>query len=249
MHRLIRFSSLVMALFAVTLALAFAPRVPEAAAQRPPVELTLTLDRTAFEPGTYVGFTLRARNVTPYTIPLTFLTDQRFDVVVRSDITEVSRWSAGRTYPIAATVLTLGAFQTLTYSDGWIPTSKLTPRDTLAPGDPLLPNVYSAVGELSTVDQRIQTSPQPLVVGRPTPLPADCTTLPVGYPATLPVALIAATIEPPEALGGLWRYDARTLAYHGFVLAPNAPTDLPSVARGDVLVICLRTPGRLLLPA
>lgn len=249
MHRLIRISSLVTVLFAVALALAVVPDAPDAAAQRPPIELTLTLDRVAFEPGAYVGFTLRARNVTPYTIPLTFVTDQRFDVVVRSDVAEVSRWSLGRTYPVAPTQLVLGAFQTLTYADGWIPTSKLTPRDALALGDPIQPGVYTATGELSIADQRIQTNAQPFVVGRPTPLPADCTTLPVGYPATLPVALIAATVEPPEALGGLWHYDSRTLSYRGFVLSPNAPVNLPSVARGDVLIICLAAPGRILLPA
>ena len=87
----------------------------------------------------------------------------------------------------------------------------------------------------------------------PTPrtvaLPTGCTDLISGFPEGTAPAVVAAAVAPPQALSGIWRWDAARSLYFGY--SPNivAASDLTAINRGDTLRLCTTEPASITVPA
>ena len=220
------------------------------AAQSVPLELTVTLDRAAYEPGQPLGFTLRVRNTSRAPVTVTFATSQRFDLVLRSEVIEIDRWSRGR---VAAQVVGEQRWapgETVTYSGTWLPVSTVVPRSLGEPAEqPLARGVYSLEAELTGVGVRLTGDPAIVIVGAPTALPTGCTNLDAPFPVELPASVVARTVEPADALHSLWQRQLPVLeVYAAYNPTLTIFSDLKTVNTRFPLTICMTAPGRILLP-
>jgi hypothetical protein len=234
------------------LAVILAPGRPGTArAQQFDLNLKLTIDRTAYEPGAAITFTLTVSNVTTSRIFKQFATSQRFDLVVQAGAAEVSRWSDSHVFTPLIEPVSWAPGETKTYADTWIPLNRVGPSSVGAIFSPTLaPGLYTIHPELANTGTHPIGEALPLVIGQPYVMDAGCTPIPNGFHVTTTAAFFARTLDPVSALHSIWRYDAATNRYAGFSPTPNVPpNDLVSINPGDQLVMCLSSPGALLVPS
>jgi len=229
------------------LILALAAPAP-AAAQDAPVEVRLILDRSAYEPGVPIGFTVQVRNISALPVTLGFSTAQRFDLVLRSETVELDRWSRTQTFASMPGQMRLARGEIATFSGSWLPASALLPSVIPDAGaQPIPRGVFQIVAVLRAIDAPIASRPQPLIIGPANILNAGCTTLPSLFTLELPAEAVAQTVDPPEALISLWQ---RSLfgAYTGYQPHRAVASDLRVINRLNPLTICLALPARVILP-
>lgn len=218
------------------------------AAQPEALEVTLTLDRSAYEPGMPIAFTIRVRNLSTQPVTLTFPTSQRFDVVIRRDVA-VSRWSQDKAFLQVQGSETWAPGQEVVYSDQWVPMTGVGPH---AVGEPPLrllePVLYTIHAEITSAGVQPRSPAQWLIMGRPADLPAGCSVLVSRFPVIAVPALVAAALEPRSALESLWRFHAPLNRFEGWAPIPGAPADLRGYLPGEAIVICLRAPARFYMP-
>jgi hypothetical protein len=218
------------------------------AAQPEALEVTLTLDRGAYEPGMPISFTIRVRNLGAQPVTLTFPTSQRFDVVIRRDV-EVSRWSQDKVFLQVQGSETWAPGQEVVYSDQWVPMTDIGPHMVSEPPlRPLEPVVYIIHAEITSAGVRPRSPAQLLIVGRPTDLAPGCSVLVSRFPVVAVPMLIAAAVEPRSALESLWRFHAPLNRFEGWSPLPDAPADLRGYLPGEAIVICLRASARFYMP-
>lgn len=218
------------------------------AAQPEALEVILTLDRSAYEPGMPIAFTIRVRNRGTQPVTLAFPTSQRFDVVIRRDV-EVSRWSQDKVFLQVQGSETWLPGQEIVYSDQWVPMTGIGPHTTNEPPLRLLePVLYTIHAEITSFGVQPRSPAQLLIMGRPADLPAGCSVLVSHFPVITVPALIAAAVEPQSALESLWRFHAPLNRFEGWAPLPSAPTDLRGYLPGETIVICLRAPARFYMP-
>jgi hypothetical protein len=220
-----------------------------ARAQQPPVELRLTLDHSAYEPGTPIRFTLRLLNISTAPVTLGFATSQRYDVILRSESVVVDRWSRTQVFVPAQTQQRLMPGQIETFVGVWLPTSALLPSSL--PGDAPMPvprGVFQVVAVLTSTTWQATSQPQPLIIGEATTLPPGCTTLPTAFTLDLPVEAIARAIDPPQALVGLWQPSLLFGVYAGYQPRFPVASNLRVINRLYPLTICLDLDARVILP-
>lgn len=221
-----------------------------AAAQPGPLEVTLTLDRGAYEPGTLIGFTVRVTNISREPVSVTFTTSQRFDVSIQSETFELDRWSRGRVFTPTVAEVRWAPGETIVYADVLSPGSALLPT-AIGIGSPVTPlsfGVYRVVADVTGTNIRVLSRPAYLIVGTPIMLAAGCTPLQTPFPTDLPVGAIVAMVEPREALLSLWQRALLTNDYLGYTPAREPLNDLTSVHRRSPLTICLAYPARMTIP-
>lgn len=218
------------------------------AVQPEALEVTLTLDRSAYEPGMPIAFTIRVRNLSSQPVTLTFPTSQRFDVVIRRDV-EVSRWSQDKFFLQVQGTETWLPGQEIVYSDQWVPMTGIAPHTLSEPPLRLLePVLYTIYAEITSTGVRPRSPAQLLIMGRPLDLPAGCSVLVSHFPVIAVPALIAAAVEPQSALESLWRFHAPLNRFEGWTPVRGAPVDLRGYLPGEAIVICLRAPARFYMP-
>ena len=143
---------------AVVLSLSMPAGAGRVAAQTLPVEVSLVLDRSAYEPGMPIAFTVRIHN--PNAVPVTLLSSaaQPFDLVLRAELVEVGRLSQGRVAVPTLNQQRLLSGEVLTYSGQWTPATTLLPALAgLGAAQPLPPGLYSIHAELSTAPRNCLT--------------------------------------------------------------------------------------------
>jgi len=230
------------------LLIALLARPAPAAAQDIPVEVTLILDRSAYEPGVPIRFTVQVRNTSALPVTLGFGSSQRFDLVLRSETVELDRWSRTQTFTPVPGQMRLAPGEISIFSGTWAPSSELLPSVVyVAGGQPIPRGVFQMVAVLKPIETTIISRPQPLIIGTPTILSAGCTTLPSLFTLELPAEAIAQAVDPPEALISLWQ---RSLfgAYTGYQPHRAVASDLRVINRLHPLTICLSLPARVILP-
>lgn len=220
-----------------------------ASSQAFPVDVTLKLDRVAYEAGTAIPFTVVIRNPGSAAVVLTFPTSQRFDLVLHNGPVEVSRWSQGQLFTQELTELRLGPGEALTYVGQWLPLTTLLPRGVQeSPVEAAPTGLYTIYAEVPVVGARPVSERMPIIIGQPISLVRGCVTLQATYPQPLPVDFIAQTIDPPGVLSSIWVTDPLTGIRHGYSPVPGAANDLGSVGPSQTLTVCLTTPGQILMP-
>ncbi len=223
---------------------------PQPAAAQPfPLEVTLTLDRGAYEPGASIGFTVSARNVSREPVTLSFASTQRIDVIIRKDTVVVSRFAA--TQPVGPGFGTQRwqPGETVLFTGAWMPYTLLGPSTVPGAVPQLLaPSMYTIQAELLSTGLRVPSPSQPLIIGRPTPIGPGCATITTYFGVSMTAGAVAAVVTPAAALRGLWRFEPSVGRYLGFLPVAGAPHDLASVPAGDVVVFCTNAPAVALLP-
>lgn len=81
-----------------------------------------------------------------------------------------------------------------------------------------------------------------------TPLAAGCNNVASTWPAGTPMATVAAAVDPPTAVTGIWRFDAAAGRFAGFSPAVPQASDLRSVAQLAAVFICVDQPASLRRP-
>ncbi len=218
------------------------------AAQPEALEVMLNLDRSAYEPGMPIAFTIRVRNLSSQPVTLTFPTSQRFDVVIRRDV-EVSRWSQDKAFLQVQGTETWAPGQEIVYSGQWVPMTGIAPH---AFGEPPLrllePVLYTIHAEITSAGVQPRSPAQWLIMGRPVDLAPGCSVLVSRFPIIAVPALIAAAVEPHSALESLWRFHAPLNRFEGWSPLFGAPADLRGYLPGEAIVICLRSSARFYMP-
>lgn len=213
---------------------------PSVAAQPvpPPVELSLTTDRTAYPLGTPVNLTLTVTNPTDAQVTLSFSSSQTHDFAVTSPGgAPVWRWGQGRAFLTVITSRPIPAGGSLTFTERW---------DQRNAGGLQVPTGVYAVTATLTTGGRPATQPVLFVIGEPQALPGGCNQLTSAFPDNTPAGLVAAAVEPREALTGIWRFDAGR--WQGWSPAADAPNDLTLINSRDRLRVCLAGPARWVTP-
>lgn len=238
----------ILAIAVFLLAMVHSGRGRAHAAQPEALEVTLTLDRSAYEPGMPITFAIRVRNLGNQPVTLTFPTGQRFDVVIRRDV-EVSRWSQDKAFLQVVGVETWAPGQEIVYSDQWVPMTGVGPRAVGEPPlRPLEPVLYTIHAEITSSGVQPRSPAQLLIVGRPVDLPVGCSVLVSHFPVIAVPALVAAALAPRDALESLWRFHTSLNRFEGWAPIPGAPADLRGYLPGEAIVICLRAPARFYMP-
>jgi hypothetical protein len=236
------------ALILTSLAAAVAAGGAAVRAQGPPLEVILVLDRSAYQPGEPIGFTVHVRNPSRTPMSVSFSTSQRFDVLIQSDIA-LDRWSRGRTFAQALGEQRWGAEETVKFSDTWLPQTTLAPTaigNTTA--QPLGPGVYAMAAEVQAIGVRVVSRPAYVIIGTPVDLAHGCTTFASPFPIDLPASFVAGAVEPSDAIEGLWQQWIPGARYAVFAPQALKPSDLQMVSGSQPLHICMLSPGRILLP-
>ena len=222
--------------------------VTPAVAQSLPVEVTLTIDRSAYELRAPIAFTIHALNPNPRPLSLMLNFAQPYDLVLHDGLIDVARLSRQGTGVVAPDTQQIGSGQMLTYVGQWAPSTSLLPTALGAPTfNPPAPGVYTIHAELATLDRRPVSAARPLFIGRPVIFAAGCTSIEPDLLVRVPVTLLAAAVEPESALKGMWRFNAPAI-FTGYSPAQRIMNDLQTVNPGDTITLCLDPGGRVLLP-
>jgi hypothetical protein len=214
--------------------------LPRSASAQPmqPLELRLTADRAAYPVGATVALTLTVTNPTSAEVTLSFSSSQTHDFAVSTTGGSlVWRWGQGRAFLTAITSRAIPAGGSLTFTERW---------DQRNAGGLRVPTgVYMATAQLTT-GGRPAAQPVLFVIGEPQALPGGCNQLTSAFADNTPASLVAATVEPPDALTGMWRFDAGR--WQGWSAAPDAPNDLTVINSRDRIRVCLTGPARWITP-
>lgn len=220
-----------------------------ASAQTGPLELRLTLDRTAYEPSAVITFTVILRNISSSPVTLRFPTSQRYDVVITSATAEVARWSSGRVFSQTLEQIILAGGATMMFTDQWVPTTEIGPFTFgVVPSQPLVAGVYGIRADVPIVGTRPPAVVQPLLIVRPVALEIGCTGITNQFPGLNPPVVLLQWVEPAGIVESIWRWDPRLERFAGYAAAPGAPRDLTMVNMGDALSICVIAPGKFFTP-
>lgn len=226
-------------ILSVPLALLLAAPPRELAAQGV-LEVSLSLDRTAYPVGVPVTVTFTARNRAEGPLTLTFPSGQLYDVVIGlpERPTVVWRWSQGQFFTQALTTRTLAPGEALTLTATWDQRNQA--------GLQVPTGVYAATAVLLAGGQPT-AGPVRFVIGEEQPLPGPgCLTVRSAFPNGTPVEVVAGTVIPAEALLAIWRPDGG--GWLGWTRAADAPVNLRAVGFGDRLRLCLSGPARWITP-
>lgn len=223
---------------AIAALVAALPRPSSAQPSPPPLELALSTDRAAYPLGAMVSLTLTVTNPTNAEVTLNFSSSQMYDFAVSSTGGSlVWRWGQGRSFLTVITTRTIPAGGSRTYTERW---------DQRNAGGLQVPTgVYVAIATLIT-GGRPTTRPVLFVIGESQPLPRGCNQITSAFADNTPASLVAATVEPHDALTGIWRYDAGR--WQGWSATPDAPNDLTVINSRDRLRLCLTGPARWITP-
>lgn len=223
--------------------------LPAVGAQPSPLNVVLALDRTAYEPGTPIGYTVRVSNISNQPVTVTFNSAQRFDLSLQSDAVLAARQSDGQSFQMATTRQTWAPGEIVTYSGSWLPLSALLPGLTNAPNSQPIPGgIFRMVAQLTAVEMRPVSAPEVVVIGMPSSLGAGCTTLAAPFSQELPVSIVARAIDPPTALQSLWQRSVLLGEFTAYQVSPQIGNDLSTINRRNPLTICLTAPARLITP-
>jgi len=119
------------------------------------LQLSLTTDKVEYAVGEPVNITLSLKNLTDRELRLQFPTSQQFDFVVRSNETEVWRWSQGRMFAMVLTTMVLEAQSSKSHTTVWAQNDKS--------GRPVPPGRYEVLA-LLPFPQPIFSQPVHLVI-------------------------------------------------------------------------------------
>lgn len=228
--------------------LALAGRAPTTARQSP-LDVVLVLDRTAYEPGTPIAFTIHVTNLTNQPVTVTFTSTQRFDLSIQSDAIEAARWSNTQTFQAATVQQTWAPGEVVVYTGAWLPMSTLLPAINSAGGGQFISRgTFRMYAQLTAVDPRPVSRPEILIIGAPVPLAAGCTTLTPSLPVELPVSTIVRAIDPPSALQSLWQRSVLFGEFMAYQPTPQIANNLTTINRRNPLTVCLTEPARIILP-
>jgi hypothetical protein len=105
--------------------------------------------------------------------------------------------------------------------------------------------LFVATAELRTAG-RPSAQPARFIIGESQALPAGCGQVTSGFPDGTPAELVAATVEPRDALTGIWRFDGSR--WQGWSGAEDAPNDLTTINSRERIRICLSAAARWITP-
>lgn len=216
--------------------------------QSSPLNVLLTTDQFAYQPGEEIRFTLRVQNVSSQTIAMGFATSQRFDVIIRSDVAVVGRWSSGQTFAQARGEQIWRPGETITYVDSWLPSSSILPGTINSGPRRLSRGLFEMYAEVTGIAVQPASAPVPVVIGTPIALSAGCTEL--SEPATLEISAdtLARTVEPPGALRALWQKTVGGGTYAAYSPRLAAVSNLRSLHRREPITVCVDQPAEITLP-
>lgn len=236
-------------LLLIALASAIALDRHAAAQDSSPFVITLQVDRRLYEPGAPIVFAVRIQNVTTAPVTVIFPTSQRFDVVLRSALGEVGRWSAGMAFVQAVSRQTWAPGEVAAYTEAWIPRTDLTPA-LIGSGTSIVPRgLFTVHAELSGLTLKPVSRAETIVIGPPVLLEAGCTTLLDTLSADTPIGVMALVIEPLNALQSLWQPSTLTGGgYSAYAPGIAAVNNMQMVRRNVPLTVCLHTAARITLP-
>jgi hypothetical protein len=216
--------------------------------QSSPLNVLLTTDRFAYQPGEEIRFTLRIQNVSGQTIAVSFATSQRFDVIIRSDVTIVDRWSNGRSFAQSRGEQTWRPGETITYADSWLPASDILPGTVDAGPRRLTRGLFQLYAEVTGIAVQPSSAPVPVVIGTPIALDAGCTELSETVTLEVPADTVARTVEPQAALKALWQETAGNGAYAAYSPRLSAISNLRNLRTREPITVCVDQPAEITLP-
>jgi hypothetical protein len=224
-----------LALVALTAAL---PPPTAAQPMPPPLELRLTTDRAAYTVGANVTLTLTVTNPTSDEVRLSFSSGQIYDFAVSSPGgSPVWRWGQGRAFLTAITSRSIPAGGSLTFTERW---------DQRNAGGLRVPTGVYVANAVLTTGGRPSAPPVLFVIGESQPLPGGCNQITSAFADNTPASLVAAAVEPRDALTGIWRFDGGR--WQGWSSHPDAPNDLAAINLRDRIRVCLTGPARWITP-
>lgn len=212
--------------------------------------VTVQLERRVYEPGEAIPFTVRIQNAGRAPVTVIFPSSQRFDVVLRSSVGDVARWSSGTSFAQGISRQTWAPGEIVTFTDTWVPRTDLTPS-LIGSGTTVVPRgLFTLRAELTGITLKPASRPETIVIGSPVQLGAGCTTLQDTLSADTPLGVMTTLIEPLNSLLALWQPAAFVGggAYSAFALGIASVNNLPVVRGGVPLTVCLHAPARVTLP-
>lgn len=216
--------------------------------QPSPLNIFFTVDQFVYQPGEPIKFTIRVQNVSSQPVVISFATAQRFDVVLQSSATAVSRWSNDRTFAQARSEQTWRPGETIVYEDSWLPTSGLLPGAIGAGAQPLMRGQFELYAELTGITVHPTSRPVPIIIGWPIDLGAGCTELSEMLTTEVDADTLARTVEPTDALTSLWQQGRGDGALDAY--SPRHPTasDLKRLIPREEVTVCVNRPAQITLP-
>lgn len=242
--------AVLLAMAVVALVVSGGARLARAQSGGASLDVNLILDRGAYEPGASISFTIGVRNRGPLPVDLTFPTSQRFDLSLQSESIEIDRYSRLQVYNQTIGVLHWAPGETMLFTGLWLPHNDRAPATTPIPvvNRPLDRGAYRIRAELTPAGTRPLSAPVYLLVGVPTQFGVGCTSLATPFPINVPVAVLAAAVDPPEALLTLWQRDRFSSVFTVYSPQATLPSDLRFISDHAPVTICLAAPARVLLP-
>jgi Intracellular proteinase inhibitor len=214
-----------------------------------PLLVGLQLDRRIYEPGAPIVFHVILQNATNAPVTVVFPTSQRFDVVLRSPLGVVGRWSAGIVFAQAISRQTWGPGEVVAFSEAWIPRTELTPALIGGGETTVARGLFTVQAELTGLTLKPVSRPELIVIGTPVLLDAGCTTLLDTPSADTPIGMMTFVIEPLNALQSLWQPPILANGvYTAYAPGIAAVNNMQMVRRNVPLTVCLQTPARITLP-
>ena len=213
------------------------------------LQVSLQLERHVYEPGTPIPFTVRIENISAEPITVLFPSSQRFDVILRSERGEVSRWSNGMSFAQGLTQQRWAPREVVTFTDAWVPRTTIVPGPAGISSD-IVPNGFLSMQALLTgLTVKPVSRPEIIIIGVPTALDTGCTTLVDKPSADIPIGALVQTVEPLNALSSFWQpqplMEGRFLA---FARGPASVNNMQFIRRNVPLTVCVTAPARLTLP-
>jgi hypothetical protein len=217
-------------------------------AQSSPLNVLLTVDRFAYQPGEPITFTVRIQNVTNQTISVPFLTSQRFDVIIRSPFTEVDRWSTHQFFTQARVEQRWAPGEVITFTDTWFPSSSLLPGAAGSGPQLLARGLFQMQAEVASMSLRAVSPPIPIIIGWPTYLAPGCTQLSDLPTADLTADALARTVEPRDALRSLWQPSLGNGPYVAYSPRLTMVSNLRTIHQRAPVTVCVSGPAQITLP-
>ena len=214
-----------------------------------PLDVTLVLDRGAYEPGMPFSFTVRVRNISSAPVALTFPTAQRIEVVLLSTSFEIDRWSRGQAFAQVVGELRLAPGEFTEFTGQWQPRNPYLPGSTaMAQNPPIGPGLYTLIAEVTAIGARAVSRPVFVIIGTAQTLLPGCTTLPRLLPAELPISSLVLAMDTLSGTFSIWQPALPLGAWAGYTVQPELPSDLQTLNRIFPITVCTPSGGRIVLP-